>query len=102
MTRHIEIFWFQGCPNHTRALEMVQDTVRALGVEATIDQVEVPDEEAGNAVRFPGSPTIRVDGIDIEPGFPGCEDCTPRCRVYLTERGLTGLPERAWLESVLR
>ena len=49
--------------------------------------------------RFPGSPTIRVDGVDVEPEFTDPGDYTPRCRIYWTESGASGIPERAWIES---
>ena len=52
--------------------------------------------------RFPGSPTIRVDGVDIDPGFVDPGDYTPRCRLYQTSEGLRGLPEPAWIEAALR
>ena len=44
------------------------------------------DEEA-DWLRFPGSPTIRVDGEDLFPA-PGREDCWLGCRVYATPEGL--------------
>ena len=53
-------------------------------------------------MRFPGSPTIRVDGVDIEPGFIDPGDYTPRCRLYRTSAGLRGVPDPAWIEDALR
>jgi len=100
--KRIELLWFHGCPNHEAARAMIDEAVTELWTEARVITIEVPDEEAGERTRFPGSPTIRVDGIDIDPGFEDCEDCTPRCRVYATSAGLRGLPEREWLMTVLR
>jgi hypothetical protein len=97
----IELLWFEGCPNHLAARTMVDEVLAHLGIEATVKAIEVPDEEIGNQVRFPGSPTIRVNGVDIEPGFFDCENCTPRCRVYPTPAGLRGFPEQQWLVSAL-
>ena len=97
----IELLWFEGCPNHEVAEELLREVLDDLDAEATVVRVEVPDEETGNRVCFPGSPTIRVDGTDIEPGWEPCEDCTPRCRVYLTPEGLRGLPPRAWIEEAV-
>ena len=73
----IELLWFEGCPNHEVAEELLREVLDDLDAEATVVRVEVPDEETGNRVCFPGSPTIRVDGTDIEPGWEPCEDCTP-------------------------
>jgi hypothetical protein len=97
----IELLWFEGCPNHEAAEAMVRDVLAQHGLHADIARIEVPDLETGNRVTFPGSPTIRVNGVDVEPGWQPCEDCTPRCRVYFTPRGFKGLPEREWVESAV-
>lgn len=52
-------------------------------------------------MRFPGSPTIRINGVDVEPLWEACADCTPRCRLYLTADGLRGLPEHRWIADAL-
>lgn len=62
--------------------------------------VEVRDEEEARRLRFPGSPTIRVDGEDLFP-MPA-----PRyglaCRIYLTEGGTRAYPPRALIVEALR
>lgn len=98
----IQLLWFQDCPNHPAARAMIDDALRELRLEASVETLEVPDAETGNRLGFPGSPTIRVDGEDIEPGWQPCDDCTPRCRLYATRAGLRGLPERQWLVDALR
>ena len=97
----IELLWFEDCPNYREALALVSELLLELDIPATIRLVEVPDEATGTRVRFPGSPTIRVNGRDVDPSFEGCHDCTPRCRIYATSRGLRGLPERAWVRDAL-
>jgi len=97
----IDLLWFRGCPNHETAERWLNDAMAERGIEAPIHRIQVEDEEAGNAVMFPGSPTIRVNGRDIEPGWQPCDDCSPRCRVYLTPEGLRGLPDRAWIDQAL-
>lgn len=97
----IELLWFEGCPNHHAAEALLRD-VLSKRLVATIERIEVPDEATGNAVCFPGSPTIRVEGRDIEPGWEPCEDCTPRCRVYATAAGLRGVPPREWMRDAVR
>lgn len=101
-TPRIELLWFEGCPNHEAAERLLRERVAALGVEAPVVRIEVPDEATGERVRFPGSPTIRVDGVDVEPGWEETEDFTPRCRVYHTSEGLRGVPEAGWIDAALR
>ncbi len=97
----IELLWFEGCPNHEGAESLLRDVMAEAGVTDPIMRIEVPDEATGRAVCFPGSPTIRIDGVDVEPGWQPCDDCTPRCRVYPTSVGLRPLPERAWIADSL-
>lgn len=97
----VEVLWFQGCPNHEDAERMVRGIAGSIGVAMELRRIEIPDEATGRVHGFPGSPTIRVDGRDVEPGWELCEDCTPRCRVYLTSAGLRGLPEAQWIEDAL-
>lgn len=103
MTKHIdvELLWFQGCPNYEAAESLVNDVARELGLTAKVRRIEVPDEAVGKSVCFPGSPTIRIEGTDVEPGWECCEDCTPRCRVYATPEGLRPLPPREWVANAL-
>jgi hypothetical protein len=60
------------------------------------------DAYVAAAWRFPGSPTIRIDGRDVDPSYADPGDYTPRCRIYWTADGLRGLPERGWVEEALR
>jgi len=70
-------------------------TVRTVlaeeGVEADVELVAVDTDEEARKLRFPGSPTIRVDGEDIFP-VPEREDWRLGCRVYATPEGLKGSP----------
>lgn len=97
----IEVLWFEGCPNHEGARALLDEVLTERGVQATIEQIEVPDLATGERLKFPGSPTIRVDGVDVEPGYVDGGDYTPRCRVYPTSAGLRGVPEKAWIEQAV-
>ena len=98
---NVEFLWFQDCPNHETARTLLHDLLAARGLRMQIDDIEVPDEATGDRVRFPGSPTIRINGRDVEPGVEDCVDCTPRCRIYHTRLGLRGIPEREWIEAAI-
>lgn len=99
----IELLWFDGCPHHKRAEALLREAMGACGVAGEVVRIEVADETIGRAVCFPGSPTIRIDGHDVDPENDPCTctDCAPRCRLYATASGLTGLPEREWIRAAL-
>ncbi len=66
----IQVLMSPGCGHGQRALELVEDVVRAHAPAAEIQAVTVATSEDAARLAFPGSPTIRVDGIDIEPQAP--------------------------------
>ena len=98
----IELLWFQGCPNHEVARELLASVVAELSPGAVVKDIDASDPEVAVALRFPGSPTIRVDGVDVDPGYQDPGDYTPRCRLYRTTEGLRGVPDRRWIDDRLR
>ena len=99
---HVELLWFQDCPNHPAARAMLRELLDGLAPGTTIHDIDASDPGVAERYRFPGSPTIRIDGRDVDPSFHDPGDYTPRCRLYWTAEGLRGLPERGWVESALR
>ena len=95
----IEILYVATCPNHRLATERVNQVLAREDARAPIEEVEVRDQAMAESLGFPGSPTIRIDGRDIEPqgssGAPGLA-----CRLYRdSEAGLSGVPS---LEAIRR
>jgi hypothetical protein len=97
----VEVLTFEGCPHAEPALELVKRVIAESRVDATVRRVDVPDSEAAAAQRFLGSPTIRVNGRDIEPGVGERDEYVLSCRVYRTESGLKGEPDERWLRDAL-
>ena len=98
----VELLWFQDCPNHAAARTLIHELLTEFAPGATVDDIDATDPKVARRHRFPGSPTIRVDGQDVDPLFEDPGDYTPRCRLYRTSDGLRGLPERAWVEAAFR
>ncbi len=102
MTRpRVEILYFDGCPNHEPARALVERVAAELQVEPTIELVEVANPDSAADLRFLGSPTIRIEGRDVEPGADKRHEFVLSCRVYRTERGLRGQPDEAWIRETL-
>ena len=62
----IEFFYTAGCANAEATLPLLQEVVDALLPEVGVQQILVRDEAHALELAFPGSPTIRVDGVDLE------------------------------------
>ena len=101
MTREVELLWFEGCANHPAARQMLEGVLAEVAPGTPIKDVDATDPVVAARLRFPGSPTIRIDGRDIDPTYIDPGDYTPRCRLYRTSAGLKGLPERGWIAVAL-
>lgn len=97
----VEILYFDGCPNHEAARVLVEHVSRELGLEPQLRLVDVADEETARRLRFPGSPTIRVAGVDVDPHADERGDYSLSCRVYRTASGFAGQPEERWVREAL-
>jgi hypothetical protein len=51
----------------SEAIPRVKEVASRLGVEITIEEIIVEDEEQAKALNWPGSPTVRIKGLDIDP-----------------------------------
>ena len=101
MTTHIEVLYFDGCPNHEPLIDRVRELAAQHGVPAEIEPVRIASEQEAQAQRFLGSPTLRVDGADVEPGADDRRDYGLKCRLYRGATRLTGSPDDAWILAAL-
>ncbi len=97
----VEILYFDGCPNHEPAVALVERIDRELGIGAELRLVNVPDQQAATRLQFLGSPTIRVDGVDVDPQAARRSDYALSCRIFSTEQGPSGQPEERWVREAL-
>lgn len=99
----VEILYVAECPSHPAAVKLVKEVLAAQGVAAEIQEVLVSDEQMADELRFPGSPTIRINGRDVTGAAQARQGFALCCRLYResTQMGLplTDLVHRAVLEA---
>jgi hypothetical protein len=96
----VEILYFDGCPSYGTAEKTLKGILADEGIEAEVVLVAVNTDEESRRLRFPGSPTFRVDGRDLFLA-PEREDWRLGCRVYATPEGLRGSPTAEMLRETL-
>lgn len=98
----IELFYWEGCPSHPEAKSLIEQILDELGRDDEIVMMEVTSDQEAERLRFPGSPTIRIDGRDVDPvGASGRPSLT--CRIYhLPDGRVSPIPSRDQLEAALR
>jgi len=93
----IEVLYFEDCPNHLPTVERINAVLREEGSSADVREVLVPDVSTATRVKFLGSPTVRVNGIDIEPAAKDRRDFGLMCRRYAG-----GVPSHELIRAAVR
>jgi len=94
----VEILYTDECPFWKETLKLVKETADDLKTDISVKKVRVSNEEEARKLKFPGSPTVRVNGVDIDPavretaGYIGC-------RIYMYKGSMYESPPKEMIES---
>ena len=86
----IEIQHFRGCPNSPEMIHRVKEAIKGSEEKIEYNEVLVESNELAEKLKFRGSPTVLINGKDIE-GREEPESAALNCRVY--ENGLPTVEE---------
>ena len=98
----IEVLYFDGCPNHRPTVERVREVLGEEGIEAEVVEVNVRDEATARDVGFLGSPTVRVNGNDVEPSARSAREYGMMCRTYAVGQKREGAPPKGLIRAAIR
>lgn len=98
----IELLAFDGCPNVRETIDVLQQALRLEGVDAPIQLIDVDGSEAAQHLRFIGSPSVRVDGVDVEPMATQRTSYGMMCRTYNSGTGNSGVPPIDIIRAAIR
>lgn len=93
----VEVLYFEGCSNHRPALARIKEILQEESCDAEVTEIPVPDAQAAQNTKFLGSPTIRVNGMDIEPTARELKEFGLMCRRYSG-----GLPSHELIRIAVR
>ena len=100
----VTLLYFDGCPHWRAAAENVRAALGQAGIVADLRYRRVEAVEDAEALRFAGSPTVLIDGVDPFSDSAGSFGLS--CRLYSTPNGLSGVPTveqiRAAIDDALR
>jgi len=99
---NVTLYYFDGCPSYQPALENAQTALRLERWPVDVDTVEVPSAGDAERLRFIGSPTIRIDGVDVEGPDAETRGYAFACRVYTEADDTVGWPSVASIRAALR
>lgn len=87
----IEVLYVRDCPSHRTAVELVEGVLASRGLTEKIEEVLVSNQRMAVDLKFPGSPTIRINGRDVAAESPAGQAFALSCRLYAGSEQL-GLP----------
>jgi len=98
----IEVLYFDGCPNRAPAVERLREVLKEEGLTVETIEINVTDQATAQAVEFLGSPTIRIDGLDVEASARSSRTYGMTCRTYLNSGKREGVPSRDVIRSAIK
>jgi hypothetical protein len=98
----VEILYFAGCPNHAAAVDLVRTVLREEGAAAEMVEVEIKDSSMAQKVGFLGSPSIRVNGQDVERSARSAGSFGLTCRTYFAEGRRFAAPPCEWIRDAVQ
>ena len=97
----VSFLYYEDCPSHDVALERLREVMDEEGIPSEVEVVKVETEEQARELRFVGSPTIRVNGQDIDPPYDSRYALT--CRAYrLADDRISPLPSKDMIRRAVR
>jgi hypothetical protein len=96
----IEVLCVDGCPSHEQFLPHLERLLLNLGIHNAVHVVEVADDAEAQRLHFLGSPTLRINGQDVDPTATDRHDYALQCRLY-PHAGNAGAPPDDWIASAL-
>jgi len=97
----VELLYFEGCPNHIEAGKLLQQALVEERITDPITPVLVDTLEKAQETHFLGSPTILINGTDIDPAVAGRTDYGLSCRVYDVDGTRSGTPPVEMIRAAL-
>ncbi len=100
----VEVLFFPGCPQARPTLDRVRRVLEEEGISVAVDFIRVHSMDQARSLEFPGSPTVRIDGEDIEPRDRSGDIAGGlQCRVYGDETGRReGVPSARLIRNAIR
>ncbi len=96
-----ELFYFDGCTAYQTALKHLKEVIREKNLDAGVKMIKIEGDQQALASRFLGSPSIRINGLDVEPGAEKIKDFSMRCRLYLEDDEMSEWPSKKMIRSAI-
>jgi len=96
-----EILYTDACPFWKETLNTINEVMKELNISLTVKKTKITTDEEAKRHKFPGSPTVRINGVDIDPaaketaGYIGC-------RIYMYEGQTYEYPPKQMIKTAIK
>ena len=97
----IEFLYFEGCPHHEPTLQLLEKVMAEEKIDSPVKKIDVVSDSMAQEVRFVGSPSIRINGQDIDSEGIAEQGFGRKCRIYSVEGVPKGIPPERSIHSAL-
>ncbi len=97
-----ELYYYYDSPSYLRALDNLKEAQRLEHFPEQVDMIPVTSETDAQSKRFIGSPTIRIDGVDVEGPEAEKRGYGFGCRVYTANGSIAGWPSIERIRQALQ
>jgi hypothetical protein len=98
----INILFIKGCHGYKYAKKHIEEIIADEAIDVEINLIRIDNDEDARRLHFIGSPTVRVNGMDVEKGFSRTKDYGLRSRIYNVEGNLSGYPSKSMIWSTIK
>ena len=97
----VEILYTDACPFWKETLNTINEVMEELNISLTVKKTKITTDEEAKRHKFPGSPTVRINGVDIDPaaketaGYIGC-------RIYMYEGRTYEYPPKQMIKTAIK
>ncbi len=67
MKVQVRVLFSEGCDNTPPTIDLIEKISSELGLDIDLKMVPIENQEQAQQWNFLGSPTVQVNGLDIEP-----------------------------------
>lgn len=98
----VDVLYYEDCRHYEEATKTLKAVLEEENVEATVNMVKVAKGGEAEAFGFIGSPTILINGHDVEPEMNHTSPFQGHCRVYVYKGEMFEVPPKELIREALK
>ena len=98
----IGIFFIEGCPGVLPTAKHIKEVIAEESIDAEISLILIETPEDARQLHFTGSPTVRINGIDIETNIKDIKDYALRSRLYTIDGKNSDYPSKDMIRAAIK